>query len=923
MTEIEYPEYFADLVVLGPDALKGFRWSADQVYRVVRPCGGVLFLSAEGWPGGSGAITKWLRQGNVPEAEIRVADEVVLVRRDALPGADNWTHQYANAAKTGASNDQRVRWPLRLLWFGEPGPERLISRHWKGPAPLCVNGRMFIAGQHSLLAVDAYNGRQLWRRDFPKVGRFPVHVTGGNVAADDNCVYLATGKTCVQLDARTGQTLREYPLPLASFSLSDATAKSMVWSYLAVSREGVLGSAGDERSGRYLFLFNRRGDLQWTYTAGQPVSNNAISMADGRVYLIERTSPQRIAEAKRRGGRLPATASPTALDASSGSVAWQTSEGIAGRSELWLSDGVLLATGGGGVTAYDATTGKVLYNQPLSTNRFPVIVNGTIYAEPRAYDLRTGKVKFREDPFTGRHAPWYFARSYGCGSIAGAPNLLMFRSATVGFCDLAGDTGVHNFGGLRAGCHVNTIAANGLVLAPPADAGCSCSYPFQTTVVLAPGRGRQEQWSVFFARLPKTTVHRVALNLGAPGDRRDSAGRLWLAAPRPKTTRRRRDIAVPFRFSVTEGPGPFRANADRTRIQGTDAPWIYTAGMKGRLRAELDLEILDRGFAAWPVRDTPAVDGRDREACWDGYKAVAIPREKASVTFRYDDQNLYLLYKRPATGGPASPWRGSVAQKDGPVWKDDSFEVFFSGIPRGRNDSSKRYLHFGVSASGNRYDAMWRYVTPALPVCKIPRVHVVVDGNGSDWGDQGLQVVALPGKDGGMRAAKDFDPCFRIGWNDQGLLLLAEIKDNVVRPAPSGASLRRGDSLEVFVTSQRGSKEFYRLLVAPDSKAGSTRLRSQFEDHRRASREKLSATMTGRRTPDGYVIELLLPWKNLDLNGKSGQQFAMQLLVNDDDGRGDRYRFQAIWHPAGDPRQDPLAYQTFQLAEKPSSPIVF
>ncbi|HID21957.1 MAG TPA: hypothetical protein EYP14_06105, partial [Planctomycetaceae bacterium] len=573
----------------------------------------------------------------------------------------------------------------------------------------------------------------------------------------------------------------------------------------------------------------------------------------------------------------------------------------------------------------DAATGKVLYQQRLAARRSPVIVRGTIYAEPMAYDLRTGRAKFRQDPFTGRPAPWTFERSYGCGTLAGAPHLLLFRSATLGLYDLAGDTGVHNFSGLRAGCYVNAVAANGLVLAPPGDAGCSCSYPFQTTVVLAPGRERYEQWSVFFARLPKRSVHRAALNFGAPADRRDAIGTLWLAVPRPATTRRRRNLAIPFRVSVLDGPGIYRANADRRAIAGTDRPWVYTNGLKGRLRAELDLEILDRGIAAWPARRQPIVDGKSTDPCWDGYKAVTIPRERASVTVRYDSERLYLLYHRPAATaqGRGDRWRRSVSAEDGPVWKDDSFEVFFSDVPPGRDASSRRYVHFGVSASGRRYDGLWKYVPPALPVCPIPRVEVTVDGSGSDWGQQGLPVVSLPGPEGGMRAASDFDPCLRIGWNEQGLLILAEVKDNKVRPAPAGAALHRGDSLEVYLTRRRGASEFLRLVVAPDSKVGSTQVRSRLEDHHGHTSSTLEATVAGRRTPDGYVIEMLLPWKNLKLTATEGVQVAVQFLINDDDGRGERNRFQARWHPAGDPRQTPLAYQTFRLADKSGSPIVF
>lgn len=925
--KVAYPDYFADLIVLCDGSeLSEERPPAEEVYRVLRPCGGIAHFAAAGSAGGVQAIKQWLLDGKVPDEEITTSEETVQVVRGKLPGAGNWTHQYASAAKTGSSTDQRVRLPLSLLWFGEPGPARIVARHWKGPAPLCVDGRMFVAGQYSLMAIDAYNGRPLWRRDFTKAGRFPANAVGSNIAADENSVYLATGNACFRLNAATGETVAEYRLPVARLALPDDAARSLSWSYLAVGNNGILGSMGNDRGGKYLFLLNRQGQPQWTYTASEPVGNNAVSMDDGRVYLIERTSPERIAEAKRRGEKVPANWQLVAIDATTGKVVWQTAEGIAGRSELWLAEGVLLATGGGGMTGYEASSGKLLYNRAVSMRRFPVIVGDTIYGEPAAYDLRSGKPKLRENPFTGSGTAWNFLRSYGCGSISGGPNLLLFRSATLGMYDLAGDTGVHNFGGVRAGCHVNAIAAGGLVLMPPADASCTCSYCYQTTIALAPDH-RQENWSIFYDRLPNTSVRQVALNLGAPGDQRDPKGLMWLAAPRPKTASRRRDIAVPFRFAMPQGYGPYQFNADRVQIAGTDRPWIYTSGLKGPIRAELDLDILDRGIASWPASPAPAVDGQDSEECWDGYKAIPIAGENASVTLRHDDQYLYLAYKRLAAvdaTGKTMPWKTSVADNDGPVWNDDSFELYFSNIPLDRQVPSDSYLHLGVSASGSRHDALWTYVTPGLPICDIPTVDITIDGEVEDWTDKGLQVVSLPGRDGKLRLPKDFDPSLKIGWNDRGVVLLAQVKDSVIRTAGDDATLSRGDSVEVFVAPKRGSSENYRLVVAPDTDPKSPKVRSRFYDHREATAgEELTAEIAGKKTPDGYLMEIFLPWKNLETTSAVGTEFGMQLLVNDDDGRGDKYRFQALWHPAGDPRQDPFAYQTFRLAAEPSSPIRF
>ncbi len=687
-----YPDYFADLIVLPvttPEFLQ--RQSATEVFRVLHPYGGVLYAVNGGDRTSTRAVEQWISAADMPATNVETTSGAIQVVRGKLPGAGDWTHQYASAQKSGCSTDQLAKLPLKLLWFGEPGPAELVSRHWKGPAPLCVNGRMYVVGQDCLLGVDAYNGRQLWRRDLPNLGRTPVSETGSNVAADDQSVYAVIDRTCLRLDGHTGKTLQTYQMPRLPGNASPdgkpiAKAKSLVWGYLAVGPAGILGSIGNSRRGQAVFLLDDSGKTVWIYQAKGGVGNNAIAMDRDHVYLIDQTEPGRITAARRRGQKLDVVWKLVALELATGKTAWETDQGISGRTHLWLGDGLLLATGGRTMCGYDPTTGQQRYARDVAMKRSPVIVGDTIYGEPAAFDLATGTPRQRRSPFTGTATDWNFSRSYGCGAISASPNLLLFRSGTLGIDDIAGDTGVHNFGGVRAGCYVNAIAAAGLVLMPTSDAGCTCSYCYQTTIALAPAR-RSENWSIFFDRLPNTSVHQAALNLGAPGDQRDPDGTLWLAAPRPETTSGRRDIAVPFRFSSSRGVQTYRANADVVGIENTDRPWVYTSGVKGPVRAELDLQILDRGITVWPVDSPISADGHQREKCWDGYRNVAAGPHGERVALRYDQENLYLGFTRPARGstdGAPHNWKAKTKGEDASVWEDDSFEVYFSGIPNGR-----------------------------------------------------------------------------------------------------------------------------------------------------------------------------------------------------------------------------------------------
>jgi hypothetical protein len=297
-----------------------------------------------------------------------------------------------------------------------------------------------------------------------------------------------------------------------------------------------------------------------------------------------------------------------ALDAVTGENRWQKPLDLTGcggdKMGAAYQDGVLLFFGSfsnhdGGlfregslkfrrITAVSAENGEVLWSRPLNYLRRPVVVGDTIIIEPRACDLRTGKIKTRSHPITGEQVPWEFLRpGHSCSITSAAPNLLSYRSYNFAFYDLVEDRGLAYFGAIRPGCWLSLIHANGLMLAPEASSGCTCSFPLRCSVALThKQRKRPREWTVFITHGSMTPAKHFAINFGAPGDMRDDQGILWFGYPRPQV-----GYGVKFNLNgeVLPGMGYFCHDFKGARVEGSDRPWLFTSGCLGLRRCEVPL----------------------------------------------------------------------------------------------------------------------------------------------------------------------------------------------------------------------------------------------------------------------------------------------------------------------------------------------
>ena len=600
---VDLPPYLAHLVTTERLAGSGFTTLAPfvaNVFRVLRPYGGQLLL-----PLGDAEhkqLASVLASGGCAGHKLTRAEQLTsLSRPGPLPGSAPWTHQYADPGNSSVSQDDLVKAPLGLLWFGGSSNTAILPRHGHGPTEQVVGGRLFIEGPDMIRAVDVYTGRVLWEASLPKLGEafnFTGHqpganATGSNYVSVEDGVYVAYQSRCIRLDPATGQILGQFPLPPVGNGAKPRVGAILVSGNLLIAgseplvyeKKRVGGYTHDGTTSRHLVVMDRyTGKVLWTREAHYAFRHNAIVAADGLIWAIDRL-PDTLVTLMARRGRKP-TGKPrlVAFDGKTGREAWSTNDGVFGTWLGYSKEHKLLLQCGrpardmlkdepaDRMIVYEAREGRVRWDKKLKYGGPCLLRGDTIITQGGAVSLLDGKRVNRVNPVTGLVEPWGYTRNYGCNSAVASRHLMTFRSAAAGYFDLARDGGTGNLGGFRSSCTSNLICADGVLNAPDYTRTCSCSYQNQTSLALVHDP-RVEMWTFNKLDLGKSPVQKLGLNLGAPGDRISEDGTLWLDYPvvgGPSPT-----------IGVTTTPEKIRwftGHSERIR-EGDGAPaWIGASG---------------------------------------------------------------------------------------------------------------------------------------------------------------------------------------------------------------------------------------------------------------------------------------------------------------------------------------------------------
>jgi outer membrane protein assembly factor BamB len=345
------PPYFASVIVSESEPRP-----PEGVRNALRPYGGA-------WVEREGAAWRVTRREGPP------------------PGADDWTHEYHDAANTLASRDALVRAPLGALWYGGPAADVRYyydgnvdhqSGHGINPQPTpaqIVEGRMVLQGPGVLAAFDIYTGRRLWEAKLPGVytfggagGGLGIHSKNhpepwrhpealkAEVPPNERCrssgfdmlslpdaVYVGAGRRLLRFDPRDGRPLSSWAVPIEAGlcwgnlrSAGDLLVATVFRPKdMADAQAGFDGNGGDWAGDRmpmaFLVALDRHsGKLAWSRAATWGfVNRSGVVVGSGKVFCADLLMEDVLKKFVEAGRKLPSEPpSIFALDLATGKELW-------------------------------------------------------------------------------------------------------------------------------------------------------------------------------------------------------------------------------------------------------------------------------------------------------------------------------------------------------------------------------------------------------------------------------------------------------------------------------------------------------------------------------------------------------------------------------------------------------------------------
>ena len=628
------PKYFSSLtLVTDPVYLKDHdNEYIDAIFESTRPYDGKIWIKIRGKA--RRELMSTATDLDLYGAQLSKGwGHMLISRTGALEGAADWTHNYGDIANTIKSDDQAVKAPLGILWFGGNSNLDVLPRHGHGPSEQVIDGRLIIQGINSISARDVYTGRTIWKKEFehldedtwmvyydetydeespldPKYNQ--VHLPGANARgtnfiATREYVYAIEGTNCHLLDIKTGELVK-------SISTGDPNTQKLgyigVYENLLIlgnnfsqypkipNEEGVPPREKFENfdltASKELMILDRfSGKKLWSIPANLGFLHNAVIAGDGILFCLDKLPQNLETKLRRRGRDQPSGSRLLYLDIKTGDILFEDTTEIFGS---WLgysreyqlllqanrpSRDMLTGEEGRRMIVYNIESKEILWDKPVFYSNPPIISGDKIYTNGEGFSLITGEPIYERDLITGEEVRWNFKREYGCGYVIASEHLLTFRSASAGFINLDVFEGTGSLGGFKAGCSANLIVANGVLNSPDYTRTCQCPYQNQTSLALI-NMPWMTYWTNSNYKWSGKQIKQLGLNLNAPGDRTSDDNTLWLEFPYVAGA----SPEVPVKIDTIDY---YEIRKDPISITSKNTPWISSSSIGGIRSMEITL----------------------------------------------------------------------------------------------------------------------------------------------------------------------------------------------------------------------------------------------------------------------------------------------------------------------------------------------
>ncbi len=628
------PKYLSSLTII--DNIKYLQDNniaiLDGIYESARPYGGKIWINVKG--NKQKKLLSALGKLNLYGIDLKGGkSSAIISRTGSLEGSSDWTHNYGNISNTIKSDDDIVKAPLGILWFGGNSNLDVLPRHGHGPSEQVIDGRLIIQGINSITARDVYTGRLLWQHEFEtlKDDNWMVyydesydedspldtkynqeHLPGANSRGTNfivtkEYVYVIEGNKCRLLNIESGELTGTFET--GSDSTRNLGYIGVYKNYLilgnnyseyskvAISdtlKEDVRAANYDVTASRELFILDRfSGKTLWSIPANHGFIHNSVIVGDDILFCLDKLPQNFETKLRRRGEAPPAGSRLLYLDINTGMKINEETNNIFGT---WLgysaehrfllqatapSSDMLNGEEGNRMVLYNVGNKNIIWDKKMKYSNPPIISGDKIYTNGEGFSLLTGEPLFEKDLLTGEDKKWNFKREYGCGIVVASEHLLTFRSASAGFINLDLIEGTGSLGGFKAGCSANLIVANGVLNSPDYTRTCQCPYQNQTSLAFV-NMPWMNYWTNSNYKWSGKQIKQLGLNLNAPGDRTSRDNTLWLEFPNVGGA----SPEIPVKLDTVNY---FTIRKDPVSVHSENTSWISSSGIGGIRSIEITL----------------------------------------------------------------------------------------------------------------------------------------------------------------------------------------------------------------------------------------------------------------------------------------------------------------------------------------------